>query len=89
MLEASRLEARAFPHTFRPVKIFAYSKTDLIPVLAGVFHASCLVAVFIYFPVLPWWVLLICGLLFSISISWNINGISHNFLHNQIGRAHV
>jgi fatty acid desaturase len=71
-----------FPHTLRAVKIFAYSKTDVIPVLAGIFHASCLVAVFHYFPILPWWAVLICGFLFSISISWNINGISHNFLHN-------
>jgi fatty acid desaturase len=34
------------------------------------------------FPSAPWWVLVCMGLLYAISISWNINGISHNFLHN-------
>ena len=69
------------------MKIFAYSKTDAIPVLAGIFHCACLVAMFFAFPFLPWWAVVLCGLLFSISISWNINGISHNFIHNPYFRS--
>ncbi len=64
------------------MKIFAHSKADIVPVLAGLFHFACLAAVFVFFPWLPWWAIVACGLLFSVSISWNINGISHNFLHN-------
>ena len=79
---ASQLDARGLPDTFRPVKIFAHSKTDAIPVLAGLFHCACLVGMFFAFPHLPWWAVVVCGLLYSVSISWNINGISHNFLHN-------
>ena len=26
--------------------------------------------------------MLILGLIYSVSISWNINGVSHNFIHN-------
>ena len=37
---------------------------------------------FALFPVAPWWVLLCLGVIYSVSVSWNINGISHNFIHN-------
>lgn len=37
---------------------------------------------FLAYAHLPWWAVVLCGVIFSISISWNINGISHNFLHN-------
>ena len=33
------------------------------------------------------WVMLILGFIYSISISWNINGISHNFIHNPYFRS--
>ena len=33
--------------------------------------------------------MLILGLIYSVSISWNINGISHNFIHNPYFRSPV
>jgi fatty acid desaturase len=63
-------------------KIFAYSPWDAIPALCGVLHLCYLLALFFLFPHLPLWALLLLGLLYSISISWNINGIAHNFIHN-------
>ena len=63
-------------------KIFAYSPWDAIPALCGVLHLCYLLALFFLFPHLPLWALVILGLLYSISISWNINGIAHNFIHN-------
>src|SRR4029078_7101628 len=35
------------------------------------------------------WVMLILGFIYSVSISWNINGISHNFIHNPYFRSPV
>src|SRR5689334_1525734 len=64
--------------------LFAYSTWDIIPVLAGIAHAAYLVLLYCLFTYTPtrWYVLVPLGLAWSVSISWNINGISHNFLHN-------
>lgn len=70
-------------------KIFAYSRWDIVPVLAAVLQGVYLIALFIFFPRLPWWVLIILGLIYAVSISWNINGISHNFLHNPYFRSNA
>ena len=35
----------------------------------------------------PLWLMLILGFIYSVSISWNINGISHNFIHNPYFRS--
>jgi fatty acid desaturase len=64
------------------VKIFAHSKWDAIPVVCGIAHAAYLAFLFVIFPYAPWWVLLPLGFGYSVSISWNINGIAHNFIHN-------
>jgi len=69
----------ALPST---MKIFAHSRWDAVPVLSGIAHTLYLVALFVLFPRLPWWSLPILGLIYSVSISWNINGIAHNFIHN-------
>jgi fatty acid desaturase len=39
------------------------------------------------FPRLHWWALVPLGLIYSVSISWNINGVSHNFLHNPFFKS--
>jgi hypothetical protein len=44
---------------------------------------------FYLFPRVPLWVMIILGLIYSVSISWNINGISHNFIHNPYFRSPV
>ena len=64
--------------------LFAYSTWDLIPTLAGIAHFAYLLFLFYAFTSLhiSWWAFTLLGLVWSVSISWNINGISHNFLHN-------
>ena len=42
---------------------------------------------FYLFPRVPLWVMFILGFIYSVSISWNINGISHNFIHNPYFRS--
>ena len=64
------------------MKILAHSRMDAIPVLSAVAHVAYLVSMFLLFPHAPWWMLAMMGLVYSVSISWNINGIAHNFIHN-------
>jgi fatty acid desaturase len=68
-------------------KVFAYTRWDVVPVLAELAHFGFVVFLFLAFPHLRWWTLLGLGLIYSVSISWNINGISHNFLHNPYFRS--
>lgn len=63
-------------------KVFAYSAWDIVPVLAALLQGAYLAAFFIFYPHLGWAARLLLGLIYAVSISWNINGISHNFLHN-------
>ena len=69
--------------------LFRYSRYDAIPVLAALAQLAYLVMLFIAFPRLPWWALIPLGFIWSVSISWNINGISHNFLHNPYFKSGV
>ncbi len=52
-------------------------------------HFAFVLTFFAVFPIAPWWVLIAMGFTYSVSISWNINGISHNFLHNPYFKSHA
>jgi fatty acid desaturase len=69
--------------------IFKYSAYDAIPVLAALAQLAYLIFLFVAFPHLTWWALIPLGFLWAVSISWNINGISHNFLHNPYFKSKV
>jgi fatty acid desaturase len=71
------------------MKLLAFSRWDAVPVLCGLAHLAFLLTFFAVFPYAPWWVLVCLGFAYSVSISWNINGISHNFLHNPYFRSHL
>jgi fatty acid desaturase len=70
-------------------RIFAYTRWDVIPVIAAMLHCAYFFGMFWLFPRVPLWVMLILGLIYSVSISWNINGISHNFIHNPYFRSPI
>ncbi len=70
-------------------KFFAHSRYDIIPALAGLAHFAYVIGLFFAFKHLHWWAMLPLGLIYSISISWNINGVSHNFLHNRFFRSRI
>jgi len=64
------------------MKLFTYTKWDALPVLAGLLHCAYVLTLFFIFPFAPWWLLIGMGFVYSISVSWNMNGISHNHIHN-------
>ncbi len=63
------------------MKIFAHTKWDVAPVIAAVAHLAFDVYLIAGFHSRPLWLSGVLGCLYAISISWNINSISHNFIH--------
>jgi len=66
----------------QPRRILAHSSWDIVPVLAGLAHLGYIVALFLLFDRLPWWGVILGGLGYAYLIGWNINSVSHNFIHN-------
>lgn len=66
----------------KPRYLFAYSYWDVVPVIFGISHLAYLLSMFWMFNYLSTWENIILGIIYAVSISWNINGISHNFIHN-------
>lgn len=65
-----------------PRFIFAYTYWDIIPVIAGILHFIYLIFMLNSFHYHSFLINLMLGIIYAFSISWNINGISHNFIHN-------
>jgi fatty acid desaturase len=67
-------------------KIFAHTRWDIVPALAGLFHVTYFLALFFFFPRTPLWLMLILGFVYALMMNANINGIGHNFIHNPFFR---
>ena len=65
-----------------PKFLFAYSYWDAAPVVAGLLHFLYLIILLVYFKKLSISANVALGLIYAFSISWNVNGVSHNFIHN-------
>ncbi len=70
----------------RSAGVWRYTALDLAPVLAAVAHLAFVVWIVLGFSTRPWWGNLACGLVYAWAIAWNINGVSHNFLHTPYFR---
>ena len=79
----------ATPILPRKPGLFRYSWWDAVPASFAVVHLIYLVSFYCAFtylrlpPTVKGPVLIAAGIVYSFSISWNINGISHNFIHNR------
>jgi fatty acid desaturase len=65
---------------------FRYSLYDLIPALGGLGHFGFLLWTFLAYRGLPWWAVTASFLTYSLLICWNLQCISHNFIHNPFFR---
>jgi fatty acid desaturase len=61
---------------------FRYSAYDALPAAGGVAIVAFLFASFVTFDRLRWWALLPAFLAVAYSYLWNLQSISHNFIHN-------
>ena len=68
-------------------KLFAFTRWDALPALAGLFHTAYFFAIFLLYPATPLWLMLILGFVYSLMINANINGVAHNFIHNPFFRS--
>jgi fatty acid desaturase len=66
----------------RPAILLRYSNYDVIPVLAGVGIVAFILWTFISFSTLPIWILIPAFVAVTWSYCWNLQCISHNFIHN-------
>jgi fatty acid desaturase len=69
--------------------LLAHSCWDTIPVALGLAHCAAVVALVFAFHVLNWPAFLAFACLYAISISWSINSIAHNFIHNPYFVSHA
>ncbi|KQZ28367.1 fatty acid desaturase [Caulobacter sp. Root1472] len=79
------------PRDFRLPKrakgLMAWTGWDLIPVAAALAHLAFVVWIVVGSANRPWWGQLLCGFGYALAISWNVNGVSHNFLHTPYFRS--
>lgn len=68
------------------MRIFSHSKWDIVPVMAAFAHLAFNVWLIAGFDGRPLWLSALLGCIYAISISWNINGVSHNFIHTPYFR---
>jgi len=67
-------------------RVFAHTRWDALPALAGFFHLAFFFAMFLLYPHTPLWLMLIMGFVYALMINANINGVGHNFIHNPFFR---
>src|SRR5438874_485689 len=70
-------------------KLFAHTRWDVVPVAAGLFHFAYFLGLYFLYPYAPLWVMLILGFIYSLMINANVNGVSHNFIHNPFFRSQL
>ena len=68
-------------------KVFAHTRWDIVPTLAGLFHLAYFFALFLLYPHTPLWIMLLLGFVYALMINANINGVGHNFIHNPFFRS--
>ncbi len=62
--------------------LFRTSRLDVIPAACGVGIVALIFWTFLSFDSLPWWVLVPAFIAVAWSYCWNLQCISHNFIHN-------
>ncbi len=61
---------------------FRYSPYDAIVAFCGLLNVAFLLCTFLAFPRLPWWAVGLSFLVLTWAYCWNLQCISHNFIHN-------
>jgi fatty acid desaturase len=65
-----------------PPSLFRYTARDIIPTLCAFGNLACLVGTFVFFHSLPIWVLALMFGVIVFNYCWNVQSVSHNFIHN-------
>jgi fatty acid desaturase len=71
------------------LKLLAHSYWDVIPIAWAFVHLLFLISMLASFGHAAWWASALMGLFYAFSISWNVNSVSHNFIHNAYFRSGI
>jgi fatty acid desaturase len=61
---------------------FRYSPYDAIVAFCGLLNLAFLLWTFLVFPTLSWWAIALAFVVLSWAYCWNLQCVSHNFIHN-------
>ncbi|MBW8814095.1 MAG: fatty acid desaturase [Caulobacterales bacterium] len=78
MAPARKPRARPRAH----LGLFRYSAWDAIPAALVFVHFGLIVAFLLAWPQLGWPERIAGGVLYALAIGWNLDSVSHNFIHN-------
>lgn len=67
--------------------VFRYTAWDLIPALLVYVHLALILAFFVAWPAMPWSARIAGACLYALAIGWNLDSVSHNFIHNPFFRS--
>jgi fatty acid desaturase len=65
-----------------PSSLWRYSRWDALLVLSGVGIVALVVGTLLTFDAMPWWAVALTFTVVTWSYCWNLQCISHNFIHN-------
>ena len=63
-------------------KFFRYNAMDSVLIVGGLAHVACVFASFAFFREMPWWLIGAAWVVQAWFICWNLQCVSHNFIHN-------
>ncbi|WP_397459521.1 fatty acid desaturase [Pseudomonas asplenii] len=69
-------------------RLLAYSLWDLVPMVMALAHFAFVLWLVLGFHDHTWWLIIPTALLYAVSLSWSINSISHNQIHNPYFTPH-
>jgi fatty acid desaturase len=72
---------------YRKSSFFRYSPYDALPAACGVFNLAFLLWTFVAFGGLSWWAAVAAFIVAAWLYCWNLQCISHNFIHNPYFRS--
>lgn len=79
-MSVAELKARARPKAH--ALLFRYSAWDAIPAALVFLQLALILVFFVAWPQLSWGERFICACLYALGIGWNLDSVSHNFVHN-------
>ncbi|WP_017902495.1 fatty acid desaturase family protein [Pseudomonas asplenii] len=69
-------------------RLLAHSLWDLVPIVMALAHFVFVLWLVLGFHDHAWWLIIPTALLYAVSLSWSINSISHNQIHNPYFTPH-
>jgi fatty acid desaturase len=67
--------------------LFRYTAWDAVPALLACLHLALILTFFVAWPEMSWPARIVGAVLYALAIGWNLDSVSHNFIHNPFFRS--